>query len=154
MTRVSRQSCLRLGRIALVIAALAAPAGVVALAACGSSGTAESASPPGAKTAAITAVLPKDVAAEPPWNGRFVQVTVQAPSPEKLAASDWSVFVDGKERALASPPNILPFAPDRAMVAFVFREPFVDLRGYRFRVVYSPKGGPKVDRSWQYDWAP
>ncbi len=154
MTPTSRHPDTGVRRIGLLLVVLILGAGQLALAACGSSGTTESASSPGTKTLAITAVLPKDAATEPPWNGRFVQVTVHAPSPEKLAAGDWSVFVDGKERALASPPNILPFAPDAAMVAFVFREPFVDLRGYRFRVVYSPKGGPKVDRSWRYDWAP
>jgi hypothetical protein len=90
----------------------------------------------------------------PPWNGRFVQVTVRAPSPQKLAASDWSVYVDGKEQRLAGPPNILPYAPDAATVAFVFATPFTDFVDYRFRVVYAPGGGRKVERSWLYKWAP
>jgi hypothetical protein len=155
MIRVSRQSDRSLGRVAPLLAALVALAGAFALSACDSSGaTASGASSPGAKTVAIIAVLPQDAATEPPWNGRFVQVTVRSPSPQKLAASDWSVFVDGKEQRLVGPPNILPYAPDAATVAFVFATPFTDFVAYRFRVVYAPDSGRKVERSWLYKWAP
>jgi hypothetical protein len=129
--------------------------GVVALAACASSGTAASSEASArAEAVTITTGLPRDAAAEPPWNGRFVQVYVSGPSPEKMAASDWSVLVNGKKQPLARPPDILPYAPDAATVAFVFVEPFGDSGDYRFRVVYSPADGPKVARSWLYKWAP
>ena len=155
MIRVSRQSEQSLRRVAPLLAALVALASAVALSACGSSGaTASGASSPGAKPVAITAVLPQDAATEPPWNGRFVQVTVRAPSPQKLMAKDWSVFVNGKEQRLVSPPNILPYAPDAATVAFVFTTPFTDFVDYRFRVVHAPEGGRKVERSWLYKWVP
>ena len=153
MPRVSRQSGWRIARVALLLA-LAALAGAVALTACGASGTTASGASPGAKAVTITAGLPKDASTEPPWNGRFVQVTVRAPSPEKMAAGDWHVFVNGKERSLASPPNILPYAPGTATVAFVFAAPFTDFVDYRFRVAYAPQGGKKVERSWLYKWAP
>ena len=155
MIRVSRQSDQSPRRVAPLLAALVALAGAVALCACASSGTtASGASSPGARTVAITAVLPRDAATEPPWNGRFVQVTVRAPSPQKLAASDWSVFVNGKKQRLAGPPNILPYAPAAAIVGFVFATPFTDFVDYKFRVVYAPDGGRKVERSWLYKWAP
>jgi len=153
MPRVSRQSGWRIARVALLLA-LAALAGAVALTACGASGTTASGASPGAKAVTITAGLPKDASTEPPWNGRFVQVTVSAPSPEKMAASDWHAFVDGKERPLASAPNILPYAPGAATVAFVFATPFTDFVDYRFRVVYAPQGGKKVQLAWLYKWAP
>ena len=155
MIRVSRQSDLSVRGVAPLLAALVALVGAVALSACGSSGAvAPEASPPGVRSVAITAVLPQDAATEPPWNGRFVQVTVRAPSPQRLVANDWSVFVDGKKQRLADPPNILPYAPDAATVAFVFTAPFTDLVDYRFRVVYAPDGGRTVERSWLYKWAP
>ncbi len=155
MIRVSRQSDRGLRCVAPLLAALVALVGAIALSACGGSGaTASGAASPGARTVAITAVLPQDAATEPPWNGRFVQVTIRAPSPQKLAASDWSVYVDGKERRLADPPNVLAYAPDAATVAFVFAMPFTDFVDYQFRVVYAPAGGQKVERSWLYKWAP
>lgn len=154
MPRVRRQSGWSVGRVALLLAALAALAGAVALSACGTAGRTASGASPGAKAVRITAGLPKDAATEPPWNGRFVQVTVSAPSPEKMAAGDWHAFVNGKERPLASAPNILPFAPGAATVAFVFATPFTDFVGYRFRVVYAPQGGKKAELSWVYKWAP
>ena len=40
-------------------------------------------------------------------------------------------------------------------MVFVFQAPFGDLgKKYRFRVVYSPPEGPKVKRSWDFDWTP
>jgi hypothetical protein len=154
MIRVSRQSDRSPRHIAPLLAALVALAAGVALSACSSGATASGASSPGAKSVAITAVLPQDAATEPPWNGRFVQVTIRAPSPQKLATSDWRVFVDGKEQRLVGPPNILPYAPDAATVAFVFATSFTDFVAYRFRVVYAPDSGRKVERSWLYKWAP
>ena len=154
MIRVSRQSDRSPRHVAPLLAALVALVAGVALSACSSGATASGTASPGARTVAIAAVLPQDAATEPPWNGRFVQVTVHAPSPQKLAASGWSVFVDGKRQRLVSPPNILPYAPDAATVAFVFATPFTDFVAYRFRVVYAPDGGRKVERSWLYKWAP
>ena len=154
MPCMSRQSGWNARRVALLIAALAVLSAAVALTACGTSGTTASEASPGAKAVTITAGLPKDAATEPPWNGRFVQVTVRAPSPEKMAAGDWHVFVNGKERSLASPPNILPYASGTATVAFVFAAPFTDFVDYRFRVAYAPQGGKKVERSWLYKWTP
>jgi hypothetical protein len=154
MPRVSRQPSRMVQRVALLLAALAALAAAVALAACGTSGTTASGGSPSARPVTITASLPKNAAKEPPWNGRFAQVTVSGPSPEKMAASDWHVFVDGKERPLASTPNILPFASSAAVVAFVFATPFTDFVDYQFRVEYAPQGGTKVERSWLYHWAP
>lgn len=154
MPRVNRQPGRDVRRVALLLAVLAVLSAAAALTACGASGTSASGASPGTKAVRITAGLPKDAATEPPWNGRFVQVTVRAPSPEKMAASDWRVFVNGKERPLASPPNVLPFAPGVATVAFVFNAPFTDFVDYRFRVVYAPQGGKKVERSWLYKWGP
>ena len=155
MTRVRRSSAWDSRSLGLLLVLVTALAGAGALSACTSSGTtASSDASAGAKAVRITAGLPKDAAAEPPWNGRFVQVSVSGPSPEKMAASDWSVFVNSKKQPLAKPPDILPYAPDAATVAFVFVEPFGDLGDYRFRVVYSPAGGPRVARSWLYKWAP
>jgi hypothetical protein len=154
MTRVSRTSDSSVRWIG-ILALLAALAGASALAACGSSGaTAPGDSPAGAVTVAITGALPKDARTEPPWNGRFVQVTVRTASPAAMAARDWSVFVNGSKQPLARPPDILPYAADAATVAFLFRAPYGDLGTYRFRVVYSPPGGPKAERAWRYDWAP
>jgi hypothetical protein len=153
MSRVSRESDFRLRCGSLLLPALVALAG--ALAACGSSGTAASDGPSARATGvAITAVLPKDAASEPPWNGRFVQATVRAPSPAAMAADDWSVSVNGEKQELEKPPDINLFASDAATVVFIFKAPFGDLGAYRFRVAYSPPGGPKVVRSWRYEWAP
>jgi hypothetical protein len=156
MTRVSRDCASGVRCIAVLLLALAALAGAATLAACGSSGTtASGASPAGATTVAITAGLPQDAATEPPWNGRFVQATVRAPDPTALAASDWSVFVNGKEQELEKPADILPFAPDAATVVFIVRTPFGEIgKKYRFRVVYAPPKGPAVKRSWDYEWTP
>jgi hypothetical protein len=135
--------------VVLLLVALAIGGGI--LAACGSSGSvgAPAASP---KKVAITAVLPMDAASEPPWNGRFVQVTVSAPQPAAMAAQDWKAYVNGKKQPLAGAPSILPFAPGAATVGFVFQAPFGDLGEYTFKVVYAPAGGPKVERSWRYQW--
>jgi hypothetical protein len=134
--------------VVLVLVSLALGGG--ALAACGSSGSGAPA--PSPKKVAITAVLPKDAASEPPWNGRYVQVTVSAPEPAAMAAQDWKVYVNGKKQPLASAPSILPFAPGAATVGFVFEEPFGDLGEYAFKVVYAPASGAKVERSWSYQW--
>ena len=135
----------------LALAALAVVVAASALAACGSSDPPpDSAASP--RKVAITAVLPKDAASEPPWNGRYVQVTVSAPKPAAMAAQDWKVYVNGKKQPLASAPNILTFAPGAATVGFVFQEPFGDLGEYAFKVVYAPASGPKVERSWRYQW--
>ena len=108
---VRLESPISLGLLLLLVAALAGPS---QLSACASSGTtASSDASAGAEAVTITAALPKDAAAEPPWNGRFVQVSVSGPSPEKMAASDWSVFVERQEAALAKPPDILPSRPTR-----------------------------------------
>jgi hypothetical protein len=152
MTRVSRHADPDVRRLGLLLVTLAA---ALALAACGSSGSAASGAwPGGAKTVAITGGLPKDAATEPPWNGRFVQVDVRAPSPAKLAPEDWSVSVNGKRQPLARPPDIHPYAADAATVVFIFAAPYGDLGKYRFRVAYKPAGGSNVVRSWRYDWAP
>ena len=79
-------------------------------------------------------------------------MAVRTPSPDEMAPGDWSVFVNGKEQPLAKQPDILPYAADAATVAFVFREPYGDLGEYRFRVVYSPPSGRKIERSWRYQW--
>ena len=40
-------------------------------------------------------------------------------------------------------------------MVFIFQTPFADMgKKYRFRVVYSPPDGPKVKRSWDFDWTP
>jgi hypothetical protein len=156
MTRVSRDFAPVVRCIAVRLLVLAALASAATLAACGSSGTtASGASAAGTKTVAITAGLPQDAATEPPWNGRFIQATVRAPDPAALAASDWGVFVNGKEQELEKPADILPFAPDAATVVFILRTPFGEIgKKYRFRVVYSPPKGAAVKRSWDYDWTP
>ena len=148
---MSGRTSSRTRSVVLALAALAMVVTAGALAACGSSDSSPDAvaSP---KKVAITAVLPKDAASEPPWNGRYVQVTVSAPEPAAMAARDWRVFVNGKKQPLASAPNILPFAPGAATVGFVFQEPFGDLGEYAFKVVYAPASGPKVERSWRYRW--
>jgi hypothetical protein len=134
-----------------MLATLAVVLATLALAACGS-GSAE----PGGSAApiktTITAVLPKDASAEPPWNGRFVQVDVTTAKPDALRAEDWRVFVNGKQPELDKPASILPYAPHAATVAFIFRAPYGDLGTYEFRVVYAPEDGAEVERSWQYQW--
>ena len=111
-------------RIGLLLVLFAALAGAVALAACGSSGTAAQGGPsPGAETVSITGGLPQDAATEPPWNGRFVQVIVRAPSPAEMAARDWSVFVNGEKQQLAQPPDIHRYAAGAATVVFIFGAP-------------------------------
>jgi hypothetical protein len=123
-----------------------------ALAACGDSGTPSADSSAAAVKTAITAWMPKDASSEPPWNGRFVQVDVTTAEPDALRAEDWRVFVNGEEPELDKPASILPYAPHGATVAFVFRAPYGDLGTYEFRVVYAPKDGAKVERSWEYEW--
>jgi len=122
----------------------------IALAACGSSGSSPGSSPAAVVKTAITAGIPKDESSEPPWNGRYVQVDVTTAKPGAMRASDWHVFVNGKEPKLEKPTNILPYSTHAALVAFVFQAPYTDFGTYRFRVVYSPGGGPKVERSWDY----
>lgn len=152
---MTRRSGAAVRRIALLWAALAALASAFALAACGASGTTPSVSPTaGARAVTITGVLPLEAAVEPPWNGRFIQITIRAPEPGTMDERDWSVFVNGKEQPLAKPPAVLPYAADAATVVFVLREPFGDLGDYRFRVVYAPPDGAGVVRAWDYDWAP
>ena len=42
--------------------------------------------------------------------------------------------------------------PHDATVEFVFRTQYTDLGTYKFRVAYTPKDGPKVERAWDYKW--
>jgi hypothetical protein len=122
-----------------------------ALPACGASGSgSEDVGAAPVKTA-ITEVLPRDSAAEPPWNGRFVQVNVRAQKPGAMAPGDWRVFVNGKEPELDKAPSVLPYAPHEAVVAFVFQTAYGDIGTFEFRVVYAPKGGKKAERSWDYE---
>jgi len=140
--------------VRLVLASLAAVLTVAALlgvAACGSSDDAGQASPSPVKSE-ITRWMPKDALSEPPWNGRFVQVNVRVAKPGAMEPGDWRVLVNGKEPELEKEPSILPFSPSEATVAFVFSAPFGDLGTYEFRVVYAPKGGLKVQKSWEYRW--
>jgi hypothetical protein len=138
--------------ILVAVAAVVILVAACGLAACGSSA---SPSPTGGATAvktAITAGVPKDESAEPPWNGRYVQVDVTAATPGAMRPEDWRVFVNGKAPELDKPASILPYAPHAATVAFVFRTPYTDLGTYALRVVYAPQGTPKVERSWDYKW--
>jgi hypothetical protein len=141
--------------VRLVLASLAAvltAAAMLGVAACGSaSGDAAQASPEPVKNE-ITKWMPKDASSEPPWNGRFVQVNVRVAKPGAMDPADWRVFVNGKEPELEKAPSILPFSSSEATVAFVFSSPYGDLGTYRFRVVYAPKGGKKVQRSWEFKW--
>lgn len=139
----ARLSVLFIAALALLVAC--------ALAACGSDSPSPDSSAAVVKTA-ITAWMPKDAASEPPWNGRFVQVDVTTAKPGALRAEDWRVFVNGEEPELDKPASILPYAPHAATVAFVFRAPYGDLGTYEFRVVYAPKGGARVERTWEYEW--
>lgn len=155
MNRVSRESVSGVRCIAALLLTLAVLAGASALAACGSSGATGTGSPAAATAVAITAGLPQDAETEPPWNGRFVQVTVRAPKLSAMSTSDWSVFVNGEKQSLEKPADIHPYEADAAIVAFVLQASFSDLgEKYRFRVVYSPPNGPKVKRSWDFDWSP
>ena len=135
----------------LLLAALALLA-ACALAACGSSDSPSPDSSTAAVKTTVTAWMPKDASSEPPWNGRFVQVDVTTAKPDALRAEDWRVFVNGEEPELDKPASILPYAPHAATVAFVFRAPYDDLGTYEFRVVYAPKGGARVERTWEYEW--
>jgi hypothetical protein len=135
---------------ALCLAALSLAA--LSLAACGSSGSSKADASAAAVNTTITAGVPKDESSEPPWNGRFVQVNVTSAKPGAMSPGDWHVTVNGKEPELDKPASILPYSPHGAMVAFVFRAPYTDLGTYRFRVTYTPKDGPKVERSWDYKW--
>lgn len=140
-------------RLVLAGLAAAATAGLaLALCGCGSSG----ASPPAPSTApvktAIVKLLPRDASAEPPWNGRFVQVNVRTAEPAAMDPGDWRVFVNGRQPELEKPPSILPFSATAAVVAFSFEVPYGDPGTYAFRVVYEPAGGPKVQQAWEYAW--
>jgi hypothetical protein len=153
MTGPSREPLRTRGRPAL--AALAAALAVVAafsLAACGSSGSSSAGSTAAAVKTTIIAGIPKDASSEPPWNGRFVQVDVTTAKPGAMRPGDWHVSVNGKAPELDKPASILPYSPHGAMVAFVFRIPYTDLGTYRFDVAYTPKVGPRVERSWAYKW--
>ena len=114
-----------------------------------SSSTQASASP--VKTAIIK-LLPRDASAEPPWDGRFVQVNVRVAEPGKMDPGDWSVFVNGEEPELQQQPSILAYSADEAIVAFLFQTPYGDHGAYEFLVVYTPKGGSRVQKSWEYQW--
>jgi len=140
----------RLKRLALAVtlALLAA----LSLAACGSSGSSAADSTTAPVKTSITAGVPKDASAEPPWNGRFVQVNVATAKPGALRPEDWHVTVNGKEPQFDKGASILPYSPHGAMVAFSFRTPYTDLGTYEFHVTYAPKDGPKVERSWEYKW--
>ena len=140
------------GYVILTLVLFLALPGAISLAACGSAGSPVADPSAAAARTAITAGVPKDESSEPPWNGRFVQVDVTAARPGQMRASDWHVFVDGKAPQLEKPATILPYAPHAALVAFVFRAPYTELGTYRFRVVYAPEGGPRVERSWDYKW--
>ncbi len=122
------------------------------MAACESSGSAVADSTSAPLRTSIIAGVPKDAASEPPWNGRFVQVNVATAKPGTMKAEDWHVTVNGKEPELDKPASILRYSPHGATVAFVFRAPYTDVGTHRFSVVYTPKGGPKVKRSWDYRW--
>lgn len=140
----------RLVRTALAL--LVAATAVHGLAACGSTGPS---SPQASATPVATRIvgwLPKDAAAEPPWNGRFVQVDVRVAEPARMDPADWRVFVNGQEPDLDKEPSILPYSPTEATVAFVFKEPYGELGTYELRVVYAPEDGEKVLRSWQFVW--
>ena len=136
----------------VLLALLAATLAALGLAACGSSDSASSQASAGPVKTTIIKLLPRDASAEPPWNGRFVQVNVRAAQPGKMDPGDWRVFVNGKEPELENAPSILAYSPSEAIVAFMFRAPYGDLGTYEFRVVYTPKGGPKVEKSWEYKW--
>ena len=140
----------RLQRLALVAALALLMA--LSLAACGSSGSAAADASAAAVKTTMTAGVPKDASSEPPWNGRFVQVNVTTGKPGAMRPGDWHVSVNGKQPELDKPASILPYSPHGAMVAFVFRTPYTDLGTYEFRVVYAPKGGPRVERAWDYKW--
>lgn len=137
-----------LAALAVLVAALA----TLGLTACGSSDSTSSQASASPVTTAIVKLLPRDASVEPPWNGRFVQVNVRATAPGKMDPADWRVFVNGKEPELEKAPSILPYAPTEAVVAFMFQAPYGDSGTYEFRVVYAPKGGPKVQKSWEYKW--
>jgi hypothetical protein len=140
----------RLTRFALAVTlALVA---VLSLAACGSSGSSAADETAGPVKTSITSGVPKDASSEPPWNGRFVQVNVTTAKPGAMSPDDWSVTVNGKEPELDKPVSILAYSPHGATVEFVFRVPYTDLGTYEFHVAYTPKDGPKVERSWDYKW--
>ena len=148
--RQQLQTGIRLRLAALVVLAVVAAA--LTLTACGSSD--DDAGQPAAAPikSEITKWMPKDAAAEPPWNGRFVQVNVRVAKPGAMDPGDWRVFVNGEEPELEKAPSILPYAASEAVVAFMFEAPYGDLGTYEFRVVYAPKGGQKVQQSWEYKW--
>ena len=141
----------RLTRFALAVT-LALVAALSPLAACGSSGSSAADATAAPVKTSITSGVPKDASSEPPWNGRFVQVNVTTAKPGAMSPDDWSVTVNGKEPELDKPVSILAYSPHGATVEFVFRTPYTDLGTYKFRVTYTPKDGPKVERSWDYKW--
>lgn len=140
------------GRAALAAAVAALVLIALTLTACGSPGSSSAGASAAAVKTTITGGVPKDASSEPPWNGRFVQVDVTADEPGAMRSSDWHVFVNGQEPKLEKPASILVYAPHAAIVAFVFRAPYTNLGKYRFRVVYAPRNGSKVERAWDYAW--
>jgi hypothetical protein len=135
-----------------VLVPLAVLVVMLGLAACGSSDPASGQSSAGAVKTAIIKLLPRDASAEPPWNGRFVQVNVRVAEPGKMDPGDWRVFVNGRQPELEKMPSILTYSASEAIVAFMFQAPYGDPGTYEFRVVYAPEGGPKVQKSWAYKW--
>jgi hypothetical protein len=158
MTGLPPEPCRTPGRLthislAVTLALVASLAlAALALTACSSSGSSTSDATAAPIKARITAGVPKDASSEPPWNGRFVQVNVSTADPGAMRPEDWHVTVNGKDPELDQPASILPYAPHGAMVAFAFRTPYTDTGTYAFRVTYTPKGGPSLERSWDYKW--
>ncbi len=139
------------GRRAALAFALVA---ITAVAGCGSAGAPGGSPTPHATAVTITRVQPKDAGSEPPWNGIYVQVNATAPSPAAMAGDDWSVSVNGEKQALLKPPDVHPYAADAVTVVFILKNAAGSFGTYRFRVVYAPDGGPRVQRAWEFDWAP
>lgn len=135
-----------------VLVPLAVLVVMLGLAACGSSDPGPGQASAGAVKTAIIKLLPRDASAEPPWNGRFVQVNVRVAEPGKMDPGDWRVFVNGKQPELEKAPSILTYSASEAIVAFMFQAPYGDPGTYEFRVVYAPKSGAKVQKSWAYKW--
>jgi hypothetical protein len=151
--RVFRSRRLRTAARSLLLAlvatiAVGASSGLVA---CGSADSAAGPAASPVKTAVVK-VLPRDASAEPPWNGRYVQVNVRAAEAASMKPTDWRVFVNGKEPDLDKAPSILPFSPTEAVVSFMFSAPYGDPGTYEFRVVYAPKTGQKAEQTWEFAW--
>jgi hypothetical protein len=151
MTQAHPESSrLTIDLLLVLLTAVAAIGVALAASACGSSATSTTASP-ASVTTVITKVMPRDAAVEPPWNGRYVQVNVRTADAGAMDPGDWRVFVNGKEPELEKGPSVLPFSATGAVVGFMVAAPY-DPGRYEFRVVYAPKGRPKVEKSWEYRW--